>query len=77
MFKTLSILISAVTVVLLANASSYAFEENIVAAWLMEEGSGNALVDSTGHFDDGEIFGEPEWVDGKFGKALRFDGATV
>ena len=78
MVKTLSILISAVVVIfLMATNSSYAFEENIVAAWLMEEGSGDKIKDFTGNFSDGEIMGNPEWVDGQFGKALKFDGSTV
>lgn len=78
MVKTLSRLVFAVTVILLvATGSGYAFEENIVAAWLMEEGSGKVVKDSTGNYDDGEIMGSPKWVDGKFGKALEFDGSTV
>lgn len=60
----------------------YSFEkgdprDTIVAAWLMEEGSGKQLRDFMGHFDDGEIMGNSKWVDGKFGKALKFDGSTV
>jgi hypothetical protein len=56
-------------------SSSLAFKENIVAAWLMDEGSGKAVKDFTGNFSDGEISGKAEWVDGKFGEALRFDGS--
>lgn len=54
-----------------------AFRENIVAAWLMDEGAGKKVGDSTGNHADGSITGNVEWVDGKFGKALRFDGATT
>ena len=76
MIRPLSILVSIIAIVIIS--SSYAFDEkDIVAAWLMEEGSGNELKDFTGHFDNGEIVGSSEWVDGKFGKALKFDGSTV
>jgi len=78
MAKVLSFSILALMIALLAfTNSSYAFRGNIVAAWLMEEGSGNAVVDFTGNHDDGVITGTAEWVDGRFGKALRFDGSTT
>ena len=68
--------VAVVTLFAATNPGS-AFEENIVAAWLMEEGSGDKIQDSTGHFPDGDIMGNPEWVDGKFGTAMKFDGSTV
>ena len=77
MIKALSILLSVVTITLIATSSSCAFEENIVAAWLMDEGSGKAVKDFTSNFSDGEITGKAEWGDGRFGKALRFDGSTT
>lgn len=78
MTRTISILVSAVIVALFVTiGSGYAFKENIVVAWLMEEGAGKKVADSTGNHKDGEIVGKAEWVDGKFGKALRFDGSTT
>ena len=47
----------------------------IVAGWLFDEGNGDTLSDFSGNGHDGEIQGAPKWVDGKFGKALEFDGA--
>ena len=32
------------------------------------------LVDQSGTGNDGEINGDPEWDNGKFGKAMVFDG---
>jgi hypothetical protein len=46
-----------------------------VGMWLFDEGSGSVARDSTGNGNDGEFVENPEWVDGKFGKALEFDGA--
>lgn len=53
----------------------YAFKENIVAAWTMDEGSGKTVHD-VANGNDGEIKGGAKWVDGKFGKALNFDGSS-
>lgn len=76
MFRSLYILVSAAIVILFAlTGSSSAFEEDIVAAWLMDEGSGKTVGDFMGNYKDGEINGKAEWVDGRFGKALKFDGS--
>ena len=48
--------------------------KNITGMWLFDEGKGGVAVDSSEHGNDGEIHGA-KWVDGKFGKALEFDGA--
>lgn len=50
--------------------------ETIEGLWLFDEGSGDVARDSSGNGLDGEFTGNPEWVDGKFGKALEFDGAS-
>ena len=47
--------------------------ETAVGVWLFDEGGGNTTKDSSGHDHDGEINGA-KWKDGKFGKALEFDG---
>ena len=49
--------------------------ETIAALWLFDEGKGNSAKDDSGNANDGELNGDPEWVDGKFGKAINFDGA--
>lgn len=78
MIKVLSLSVYAIVAILFMTTGSIdAFEESIIASWLMEEGSGSVLKDSTGNHEDGEIFGEAVWVDGKFGKALRFDGTST
>ncbi len=53
----------------LVNAS----DEGLVAYYSFDEGKGNVLQDSSGNGNDGTIYGA-KWVDGKYGKALEFDG---
>ncbi len=48
--------------------------ENITGMWLFNDGAGNTAKDSSGNKNDGKIHGA-KWVDGKFGKALEFNGA--
>ena len=49
--------------------------DTIVGIWLFDEGKGDIAKDSFENGNDGEFVGVPEWVDGKFGGALEFDGA--
>ncbi|HJH28398.1 MAG TPA: LamG domain-containing protein, partial [Methanosarcinaceae archaeon] len=51
----------------------HAQEDGLVAEWHFDEGEGNVLKDSSGNGNDGTIYGAT-WVDGKYGKALSFDG---
>ena len=46
----------------------------LVAAYDFDEGEGTTLHDRSGNGNDGTIYGEPEWVTGKSGYALDFDG---
>ena len=56
---------------------SYAVIEpdSVVALWLLDENDDNIAIDSSenGHHD-GELRGNPEWDEGKFGDALKFNG---
>jgi len=47
--------------------------DGLVASWHFDEESGNIAYDSSGNDNDGTIYGATR-VDGKFGKALQFDG---
>jgi len=46
----------------------------LVGWWKLDEGSGGTAADSSGHNLHGTIAGNPTWVDGPAGKALKFDG---
>ena len=48
-------------------------DDGLVAEWRFDEGSGSIAKDSSGNGNNGTIHGAA-WVDGKFGKALSFDG---
>lgn len=81
-----SYLISIVGCLLFARVLLATFPENcnaelegLVAAWLLDEGSGDVAKDASGNGHDGAIT-NAEWVEGKFGKALEFgpaDSAVV
>jgi hypothetical protein len=47
-----------------------------LAWWKLDEGTGNAVHDATGHRFEGVVRGAAQWVDGPAGKALSFDGHT-
>ena len=51
-------------------------DEGVVGMWLFDEGNGEQINDSSGLANDGKLLlaGKSKWVDGKFGKALEFDG---
>lgn len=46
-----------------------------VGIWLFDDGTGDVAKDSTSNKFDGKITGA-KWGDGKFGKALTFDGKS-
>ena len=45
----------------------------IIGMWLFDEGNGEVTKDTSGKGHDGEIKGA-KWIDGKFKKALEFEG---
>jgi len=47
-----------------------------IGLWKMDTGYGNIAIDSSGNGFDGVLYGT-SWVDGKFGKALKFFGPNV
>lgn len=58
------------------NVSDAVKMDEVVAIWTLDEGAGDKVEDSSGNGNNGAFaVGEPEWIDGKFGSALRFDGA--
>ena len=48
----------------------------LVAMWLLDEGTGEKIRDDSGNGHTGEFFGNPEWTNGKFGKGIQFHGAS-
>lgn len=48
-------------------------QEGLVGYWPMDTGSGNKIIDASGNGHDGTAK-NTNWVNGKFGKALEFNG---
>ncbi|MFA4881055.1 MAG: LamG domain-containing protein [Candidatus Doudnabacteria bacterium] len=76
--KCLLIGVVVLFVVGLLTFSSYAKidPKTCVGIWLFDEGKGDIAKDSSGNGHHGEIRGA-KWVDGRFGKALEFDGKSA
>ena len=68
----LTLILSAILVGIPAGVQAQS-DEGLVAEWHFDEGSGSVLKDSSGNGNDGVIYGAT-WVEGKYGKALSFDG---
>ncbi len=50
--------------------------DTAVAIWHMDEGEGEETKDSSNSGNHGKLWRGPLWVDGRFGKALEFDGQS-
>ena len=67
-----------VFVLLCINTVCFSLDEHFVGLWLFDEGSGKTASDSSNYRNHGKIEGGAEWVDdGKFGKALSFNGTDA
>jgi hypothetical protein len=75
MYRKLMFLMSfALVVGLLLTNSTKAADPDLAAYWKFDEGSGTTAFDSSGNGNDGVFVGDPQWVAGKFGGALEFNG---
>lgn len=54
-------------------ADALGINDGLVGYWSFDEGIGTTAHDSSGNYNDGTVYGA-NWTDGKFGKALSFDG---
>lgn len=73
--KSLKASVLMVLLTLICGMYSYAAND-LVLHLSFDEGSGNIANDSSGLGNDCALNGSPAWVDGPFGTALEFDGAT-
>lgn len=71
-FVACSFLIMAVLFALPSFAQD--LTQGLVAYWMFNDGGGDVASDSSGNGHNGDVLGDPEWVDGHFGGALEFDG---
>jgi flagellin-like protein len=51
-------------------------DSTLVGYWKFDEGTGTTAADSSGNGNDGTLVNGPTWIDGKYGKALTFDGVN-
>lgn len=68
-----AVLILTMTLSGLVNAAP---PDGLVFFMDFDEGNGDDVHDTSGFGNDGVIEGKSDWVEGKYGKALNFDGAT-
>jgi len=47
---------------------------NLAGLWRFDEGTETTAYDSSGNNNTGTLVNNPQWVAGKFGSALSFDG---
>ena len=73
--KILMVSITIVFLMLAWSINSHAANE-LVLYLSFDEGAGSVAKDSSTFGNDCTLNGNPIWIDGKFGKALEFDGAT-
>jgi len=64
----------ALVVGLLLTSYAKAADPDLAAYWKFDDGSGSTAFDSSGNGNDGTLVGDPQWVAGKFGGALEFNG---
>ncbi len=53
---------------------AYAQDPDLLAWWKFDDGTGTIATDSGGNGHDGVFIQDPDWVAGKFGSGLFFDG---
>jgi len=70
------LLCSSMMFVLTSKVYAQDINSGLVGYWKFDKGSGNIAVDSSGNGNNGTLINSPAWVDGVFGKALSFDGAS-
>ncbi len=58
-----------------ASSSAQIAPESIAGLWLFDEGAGAVAADTSGNGYDADLNGNPQWVQGRFGQALEFEGS--
>ena len=51
-------------------------DENLILYFSFDEVDGKTVIDHSNYGNNGNIIGDPQLTDGKFGKALKFNGET-
>lgn len=75
MFKVTCVLLFCTLFIVNLSIANVA-DDGLVGYWAFDEAAGDKASDATGNGHNGQFEGAPKWVEGKFGSALEFDGAT-
>ncbi len=59
-----------------ARAEPASLKQGLVGWWTFDEGKGTTTYDNSNNNNNGILYNEPQWVDGKIGKALNFNGTS-
>lgn len=78
MWRRRGVLVAAVATAALGFAvpGSPAAVTDLLARWSFNEGAGTTAADASGAGHAGTVSGGAQWIPGRLGQALRFDGAT-
>ncbi len=57
-----------------AKFAKYDIDNGLQGHWSFKEGSGTIVADGTSTIGDGQIIGNPQWVNGRYDSALKLDG---
>lgn len=60
----------------LENSQAAIATNGLVGYWKLDEGSGLTALDNSGNGNTGTLINGPLWVNGRYGKALDFDGVN-
>lgn len=74
--KLILVCLLVFSLILIGQSFAEIDKATLIGAWLFNENKGDVAKDSSGNGNDGAIQGNPKWVEGKFGKALEFDGTN-
>jgi hypothetical protein len=76
--KSVTMVLSTIMICFFAFTLSEANDitDNLALALSFEEGAGNITKDFSPEGNNGKLQGNPQWIDGKFGKALYFDSKS-
>jgi hypothetical protein len=61
-------------IVLIPVSAAAQIDDSLILYLSFDEGDGEEVFDTSNYGNNGMLKSEPEWVDGRFGKAVWFDG---
>jgi hypothetical protein len=70
------VFIMAISLIFVNSSQAKIDPKTMVGLWLLNEITDKTVADLSGNGNDGILQGTPKLVEGKFGKALRFNGSS-